>query len=135
MVSELMNLSNMFRLITRAAIWGASFLFMRIAAPSMGAAVLIEVRVALAAICLLLISLYLKRKLAFRKYYKHFLHAGFMSLDHSNGEIRAWVGGVSHKYFKYDHVYQGKRQPGSTFKPIVYATILGEIGTTYSPKT
>lgn len=79
LVSKPMNLSNMFRLITLAAIWGASFLFMRIAAPSMGAAVLIEVRVALAAICLFLISLYLKRKLAFRKYYKHFFIIGLFN--------------------------------------------------------
>ncbi|CAN0458037.1 unnamed protein product, partial [Phaeothamnion confervicola] len=35
-------------------------------------------------------------------------------------EIKAWVGGINHKYFKYDHVRQGKRQPGSTFKAFVY---------------
>ncbi len=66
-------------------------------------------------------------------YYLHFLHTGFVSMDPKTGEIKAWVGGINHKYFKYDHVKQGKRQPGSTFKPIVYATILGETGTVYSP--
>ena len=53
------------------------------------------------------------------KYYKNFLQAGFVSIEPKTGYIRAWVGGINHKYFKYDHVKQGKRQPGSTFKPIV----------------
>ncbi|MTI38867.1 penicillin-binding protein 1A [Fulvivirga lutimaris] len=54
------------------------------------------------------------------KYYKHFLHTGMMSMDPHSGHIKAWVGGINHKFFKYDHVRQGKRQPGSTFKPFVY---------------
>jgi len=58
------------------------------------------------------------------KYYKHFLHTGFMAMDPHSGHIKAWVGGINHTYFKYDHVKQGKRQPGSAFKPIVYATAL-----------
>lgn len=57
-------------------------------------------------------------------YYKHFLHTGLMSMDPRTGHIKAWVGGVNHKYFKYDHVRQGKRQPGSTFKPFVYGTAI-----------
>ncbi|HAR19628.1 MAG TPA: hypothetical protein DCR46_03150, partial [Cytophagales bacterium] len=51
------------------------------------------------------------------RYYKKYLHAGFVSMNPTNGHIKAWVGGVNHKFFKYDHVKQGKRQPGSTFKP------------------
>ena len=58
------------------------------------------------------------------RYYKRFLHAGFMAMDPYSGQIKAWVGGINHKYFKYDHVKQGKNQPGSTFKPIVYATAI-----------
>merc|ERR1712032_532800 len=54
-------------------------------------------------------------------------------MDPYDGEIKAWVGGIDYEHFKYDHVRQGKRQPGSTFKPIVYATILGEIGAQYGP--
>ena len=58
------------------------------------------------------------------RYYKRFLHAGMMSMDPRSGEIKAWVGGVNFKYFKYDHVKQGARQPGSTFKPFVYLAAL-----------
>jgi penicillin-binding protein 1A len=57
-------------------------------------------------------------------YYKRFLHAGFLAMDPLNGRIRAWVGGANFKYFKYDHVKLGRRQPGSTFKPIVYTAAI-----------
>ena len=57
-------------------------------------------------------------------YYKRLLQAGFMSMDSQTGAIKAWVGGINHKYFKYDHVRQGTRQPGSTFKPFVYGTAI-----------
>jgi penicillin-binding protein 1A len=63
-------------------------------------------------------------------YYKRFLQAGFLSMDPYTGYIKAWVGGINHKYFKYDHVMQGKRQAGSTFKPFVYGLAM-ENG--YSP--
>lgn len=64
------------------------------------------------------------------KYYKYFLHAGFMVMNPHNGNIKAWVGGINYRYFQYDHVFQSKRQPGSTFKPFVYAAAI-EQG--YSP--
>lgn len=57
-------------------------------------------------------------------YYKRFLHAGFLALDPLNGRIRAWVGGANFKFFKFDHVNQARRQPGSTFKPIVYTAAI-----------
>ncbi|OUJ73768.1 transglycosylase domain-containing protein [Hymenobacter crusticola] len=57
-------------------------------------------------------------------YYKRYLHAGFMAMNPLNGHILAWVGGTNFKFFKYDHVKQGKRQPGSTFKPIVYTVAI-----------
>jgi penicillin-binding protein 1A len=57
-------------------------------------------------------------------YYKKFLHTGLMAMDPLTGSIKAWVGGIEHKFFKYDHVKQGKRQPGSTFKPFVYGAAI-----------
>lgn len=63
-------------------------------------------------------------------YFKRFLQAGFMSMDPKTGYIKAWVGGINYKYFQFDHVMQGKRQPGSTFKPFVYTAA---IDNGYSP--
>ena len=57
-------------------------------------------------------------------HYKRFLQTGLMSMDPHTGHIKAWVGGINHKFFKYDHVKQGKRQPGSTFKPFVYGAAI-----------
>jgi penicillin-binding protein 1A len=59
------------------------------------------------------------------------LQAGFMSMEPRSGEIKAWVGGIEYNMFKYDHVRQGKRQVGSTFKPLVYA--LGMDGGRHHP--
>ena len=64
------------------------------------------------------------------RHYKRFLHAGFMAEDPHTGQIKAWVGGINYKFFQYDHVQQGKRQPGSTFKPFVYTAA---IANGYSP--
>lgn len=59
------------------------------------------------------------------KYYLKFLQPGFMVMENGTGEIKAWVGGIDYRYFKYDHVNKHtKRQVGSTFKPIVYAAAL-----------
>ncbi|MFY8037158.1 MAG: transglycosylase domain-containing protein, partial [Cyclobacteriaceae bacterium] len=63
-------------------------------------------------------------------YYKRFLQSGLMSMDPNTGHIKAWVGGFNHKYFKFDHVHQGKRQPGSTFKAFVYGLAMEN---NYSP--
>ena len=65
------------------------------------------------------------------RYYKHFLQSGVMSMDPETGYVKAWVGGINYKYFQYDHVNQGARQVGSTFKPFVYATAIEQQG--YSP--
>jgi penicillin-binding protein 1A len=58
------------------------------------------------------------------RYYKYFYQAGLLSVEPQTGFIKTWVGGIDYKYFKYDHVKQGKRQVGSTFKPFVYATAI-----------
>lgn len=61
------------------------------------------------------------------RYYKFFLRSGLLSIEPQTGHIKAWVGGINHKYFKYDQVNQGKRQVGSTFKPFVYATAINQL--------
>ena len=61
------------------------------------------------------------------RYYKGFLQSGVMAMEPSTGHVKAWVGGVNYKYFQYDHVGQGARQVGSTFKPFVYATAIEQL--------
>ena len=58
------------------------------------------------------------------RYYKNLLHAGLISIEPSTGFVKAWVGGADFKHFAFDHVKLGKRQVGSTIKPIVYATAM-----------
>jgi penicillin-binding protein 1A len=61
------------------------------------------------------------------RYYKTFLQCGFMSMEPQSGFVKAWVGGINHKHFQYDHVQIGHdRQVGSTFKPFVYALAIQE---------
>ena len=64
------------------------------------------------------------------KYNKFFIHSGMMSMDPTTGHVKAYVGGINYKHFKYDHVKIGKRQVGSTFKPFLYALAMQE---GYSP--
>ncbi|MCM4159158.1 penicillin-binding protein [Antarcticibacterium flavum] len=61
------------------------------------------------------------------RYYKSFLNTGMMSMTPQTGEVKAWVGGINFKHFKYEHVKQAKRQVGSTFKPFVYATAIDQL--------
>ncbi len=55
------------------------------------------------------------------KYYKKFLRSGLVSIDPSNGHVKAYVGGLNYTYFQYDMAFNGRRQVGSTMKPFVYA--------------
>lgn len=57
------------------------------------------------------------------KYHNKHLQSGLLAVDPSTGYIKAWVGGINHKYFKYDHV-NSRRQVGSTIKPFVYTTAI-----------
>lgn len=52
------------------------------------------------------------------------LEAGFTAIDPNNGNILAWVGGSDYGNVQYDHVYQSRRQAGSTFKPFVYSVAI-----------
>jgi len=58
------------------------------------------------------------------RYYGKILNTGMMTMEPASGKIKVWVGGIDHKFFKYDHVNQSKRQAGSTFKPFAYLTAL-----------
>ncbi|HEY0653212.1 MAG TPA: transglycosylase domain-containing protein [Chryseosolibacter sp.] len=61
------------------------------------------------------------------RHHLQFLNAGFLAMDPSSGEVKAWVGGINHDFFQYDHVRVAtKRQVGSIFKPLVYAAALEE---------
>ncbi len=64
------------------------------------------------------------------RYYNRFLHTGLLAMNPETGEVKAWVGGLDHQYFQYDHVRQATRQPGSTFKAFVYGEAMEE---GYSP--
>ncbi len=57
------------------------------------------------------------------KHYIKMLNAGFLALEANSGHIKAWVGGIDFRYFKFDYL-KAPRQVGSTFKPIVYLAAL-----------
>jgi len=61
------------------------------------------------------------------RYNMEILQSGLLSTDPQTGHVKAWVGGIDYKHFQYDHVKQGKRQVGSTFKPFVYATAINQL--------
>lgn len=68
------------------------------------------------------------------KYHRTMVQSGFMVMDPVTGEVKAWVGGVYFKRFKYDHVnLRTKRQVGSTIKPLLYAQAVEERG--FTPET
>jgi len=65
------------------------------------------------------------------KYCRQMLQAGFMAMDPISGEVKAWVGGIDFKTFKYDHVnINTKRQVGSTMKPLLYSMAIESGGFT-----
>jgi len=65
------------------------------------------------------------------KYHKQMLQTGFMAVDPFTGEVKAWVGGVDFKTFKYDHVnINTRRQVGSTIKPLLYSLAIEKAGLT-----
>lgn len=65
------------------------------------------------------------------KYLRMFLQTGIMAVEPTTGQVKVWVGGVNHEWFQYDHVNKDtRRQVGSTFKPLVYATAIALQGLT-----
>lgn len=68
------------------------------------------------------------------KYHRAILQTAFLAMDPITGAVKAWVGGVDFKNFKYDHVnIRTKRQVGSTIKPFLYALAVEEYG--FTPET
>ena len=66
------------------------------------------------------------------KYHKQLLQTSLVAMDPKTGEIKAWVGGINYKWFKFDHA-TAKRQVGSTFKPLLYTLAVTDAG--YTPET
>lgn len=60
------------------------------------------------------------------RYYKWFLQASLVSIESHTGHVKAYVGGLDYRFFKYDHVTQARRQVGSTFKPFLYSYAMGD---------
>ena len=59
------------------------------------------------------------------RYMEHFMHCGFIAMEPQTGHVKAWVGDVDFKTWKYDKV-TAMRQPGSTFKLFVYAEAINQ---------
>lgn len=63
------------------------------------------------------------------KYHRQMLQTGFMAMDPQTGAVKAWVGGINYKTYKFDHAnLKTKRQVGSTIKPLLYAQAVEELG-------
>jgi penicillin-binding protein 1A len=60
------------------------------------------------------------------KYYKHFLRTGFISMEPNTGHVKAYIGGIDFKQFKFDHATATNRQVGSTIKPFLYTLAMRE---------
>lgn len=60
------------------------------------------------------------------RYYKSLLRTAFVAMEPVTGHVKAYVGGPNYRWFKYDHVRQGKRQVGSTIKPFLYTLAMQE---------
>jgi penicillin-binding protein 1A len=61
------------------------------------------------------------------KYHRQMIQSAFMVMDPTTGEVRAWVGGIDYKTYKFDHAKLGvKRQVGSSIKPLLYAKAIND---------
>ncbi|GDY26200.1 membrane protein [Agarivorans sp. Toyoura001] len=74
-----MDLASVIRLLLLSAIWGSSFLFMRIAAPVLGPGILIELRVGFAALFLMLVGFAIKKQLKWREHWRHYMILGLFN--------------------------------------------------------
>jgi penicillin-binding protein 1A len=68
------------------------------------------------------------------KYHRQMVQSAFMVMDPVTGEVKAWVGGINFKTYKYDHAnLKTKRQVGSTIKPLLYTLAMENVG--FTPET
>ena len=68
------------------------------------------------------------------KYHRQMMQTSFVVMDPVTGEVRAWVGGINFKTYKYDHAnLKTQRQVGSTIKPLLYTQAIEERG--FTPET
>lgn len=68
------------------------------------------------------------------KYHRQMMQASFMVMNPLDGQVKAWVGGIDYKTFKFDHAnYNTRRQVGSTMKPLLYSLAIEEAG--FTPNT
>ena len=63
-------------------------------------------------------------------HHKSIMRASFVAMEPQSGHVKAYVGGPSFQYFKYDMAKQGKRQIGSTVKPFIYTFAIDHLGLT-----
>ena len=63
-------------------------------------------------------------------HHKRIMRASFVAMEPQTGYVKAYVGGPSFQYFKYDMAKQGKRQIGSTVKPFIYTFAIDHLGLT-----
>ena len=63
-------------------------------------------------------------------HHKRIMRAAFVAMEPQTGHVKAYVGGPSFQYFKYDMAKQGKRQIGSTVKPFIYTFAIDHLGLT-----
>lgn len=61
------------------------------------------------------------------RHIKSLFNASLISVEPQTGYVKAWVGGYDYREFKYDNVFQMRRQVGSTFKPFVYGTAIDQL--------
>ncbi len=59
------------------------------------------------------------------RYMVHFMHCSFVAMEPQTGAVKAWVGDIDFKSWKYDKV-TAMRQPGSTFKLFVYTEAMNQ---------
>ncbi|MBS1597829.1 MAG: transglycosylase domain-containing protein [Bacteroidetes bacterium] len=68
------------------------------------------------------------------KYHRQMIQTAFMAVDPMSGAVKAWVGGIDFKTYKYDHAnINTKRQVGSSIKPLLYADAIEDVG--FTPET